>query len=167
MPAASAYPVLKAALVTRLSNRPNLADVVRVLDHVPVNSDELRTESGTYESIWMAAATGPIGPVVLCDGLLRFDEITDMTVVVQVLGVDSADTQTAVDERANELFYELLAEIAGQEGWNKADLGLDVFDYFWFEPLEHRWSAGRIQGQPAHGATVELDVQIRARRSFT
>ncbi len=166
MPGASAYPVLKSALVTLLTARSALSGV-NVIGYAPVNSDDLKTDSGEFEAIWLAAAEGPVGPVVFCDGEMRFDEETTLTVVVEVLGRDTDDTQARVDTRANALFYEVLAEISDQSNWDTATLGLDVFDYFWCEPVEHRWSAGRIAGQPAFGARVELDVDIRARRSFT
>src|SRR5690606_17953869 len=122
------------------------------------NKDDLRTTAGAYEAIWIGTAVGPTGPVVFCDGRLRFDEETTVTVVAEVLGQDTRDTQQVVDDRVNELLYELLAELADQSTWDTTTLDLDVFDYFWCEPTETRWEAGRIDGQSTFASRVEVDV---------
>lgn len=162
---ASTYSVIKSALVARLQQRPALS-AVNVLTYIPVNKDDIRTDVGTYECIAMAEAEGTFDDVVFTDGALIFDETLMQTVLIEVHGRDSSDSQAAVDQRVNELLYETLADIASQRGWDRASLGFDVFDYCYFTPAVQRWSPGRLQQSGVFAAAVEIGLQVQARRSF-
>jgi hypothetical protein len=161
----SSYSVLTAALVERLAVRPALVNV-NVLDHVPVNKDDIRTEVGTFEVIAMAEGIGTFDDVVFCDGGLRFDETLVITVLIEVHGTDSNSTQSVVKARVNQLLYEALADVADQQSWDKAALGLDIFDYLFFTPATQRWSPGRLQQTGVFAAACELGIEARSRRSF-
>lgn len=166
MPVESSYSVVKAALVTRLKARPALA-AVNVLGHVPVNKEDLRTGTGAQEVVYLAGATGTFSDVVFCAGNLRFDETLVVDVVVEVVGQESDDSQAVVDARCNSLFYELLADVAAQQTWDFAALGLGVFDYVYFTPATQTWAQGRVEGTvSAYAAAVTVGLQVNARRSF-
>jgi hypothetical protein len=165
MSQASAYPVIKQALVARLQARAALANV-NVLDHVPVNVDEIRTPTGAMETIFPVGADGTSLDVVFCAGALRFDEEFILDLVVEVHGTDSDSTQPVVDARVNELLYEVLADIADQQNWDKATLGLDVFEYVYFTPSTYLWGETRIQQTEVYAANVTLGLGVNARRSF-
>lgn len=162
----SAFPEITAALVTRLRARPNLINV-NVLDQIPVNKDDIRTESGAFEVIAMTEGADVWNDVVFCGGDLRFDESLTVTVLHEVQGVDSSATQAAVKRRVNELLHETLADVAAQADWDKAALGLDVFDYLFFTPSGGRWVPGRLQQTGVFAAAYELDLGVRSRISFT
>jgi hypothetical protein len=166
--AGSAYPLIKAALITRLTVRAGLQGV-NILAHPPISRDELRSPTGRNESIFFAGATGPFADVIMSAGDLRFDETPVMTVVAEVTGTTSEHTQLDVDARCNELVYEVLTEIAGQHTWPLSTYGLDVFNYVWFTPASGTWNTGRIDGIPAgaYGASFELGLQVQARRTLT
>lgn len=165
-PVESSYSVLTAALVSRLKARAALANT-NVLDYVPVNVDDILTPVGTYEVIGMAEGIGTFDDVVFTDGGLRFDEALQITVLLEVHGEDSSDTQAVVKRRVNELLYEFFAELAGQVSWSgSAQLGLDVFDYLFFTPATQRWSSGRIAQTERFAASCEIGIESRSRRSF-
>jgi len=166
VPQASSYAAIKTALVTRLTARVGLTSV-NVLRHVPVNVDDLRTDAGTIEAIWVAGAEGISEDVVFCAGDLRFDETCTLDIVIEVHGTDSDDTQQAVDERCNELLFEVLADLAAQNDWDKAALNLDVFDYLYFTPNSYLWGEGRLQQTGVYGANVTVGLEVKARRTFT
>lgn len=161
----SSYSVLTAALVTRLKQRSALA-AVNVLDFRPVNKDEIRTETGAYEVIAMTEGIGLFDDVVFTDGNLRFDEVLDITVLIEVQGTESADTAPVVKRRVNELLYELFADISVQAAWDKTALGLDVFDYVWFTPSAQEWNPGRLQQTNVYACACEITLTARSRRSF-
>lgn len=167
MPQASSYPAVKHALVARLRTRPALTNV-NVLDRVPVNMDDIKTDAGTNEAIWVGGATAVSADVVFCAGNLRFDENpVELTIGIEVYGTDSEDTQPAMDVRANELLYEVLAEVANQGDWDLDALGLDHFDYVYFTPSTYEWSEGRLQQTGVFGAAVEMTLGINARLNPT
>lgn len=166
MPAESSYSVLTAALVARLRQRTALVNV-NVLDFLPVNVDEIRTPAGTFEVIGMGEAVGTFDDVVFTDGGLRFDEVLDITVAIEVHGTDSASTAPVIKQRVNALLYEVFADISVQAAWDKAALGLDVFDYVWFTPAVQEWRPGRLQQTGVYACACDITLQARARRSFT
>lgn len=166
MPQASAYAVLKTALVTRLKARAGLNNV-NVLRHRPTNSDDLRTPSGAMEAIWVAGAEGISEDVVFCGGDLRFDETFVLDVVIEVHGTDSLSDQETVDERCNELLFQVLADTAAQGSWDTQALGLDVFDYLYFTPSSYLWGDGRLQQTGVYGANITQGLEVKARRTFS
>jgi hypothetical protein len=165
MPAESTYSVLKKVLAARLSARAGLAGV-NVLLQVPTKTDEIRTPTGAFEVIAMAEADGTFDDVVFCDGGLRFDESLLLTILIEVHGVDSDDTQDKIDARTNELLYELLAEVSTQASWVPSTVELDVFDYVFFTPATQQWAPGRLQSTSVYATAMELGLQVSARRSF-
>lgn len=164
-PVESSFSVLTAALATRLNQRPALTSV-NVLDFMPINKDEIRTETGAYEVIAMSEGIGTFDDVVFCDGNLRFDETVTITVHLEVQGTDSMDSAPVVKRRVNELLYELFADISVQASWDKAALGLDVFDYVWFTPATQEWNPGRLQQASVYACWCDIGLEARARRSF-
>jgi len=160
--------LIKAAFVTRLLQRPAiLAAHTNVLPYVPVNRDDIRTEVGTFEVIAMAESEATYSEVVFCGSDLRFDETRNQTILIEVHGTDSTNgTQAAVDERVDELLYEVQRDTASQRDWDFADLGLDVFDYCFFGPIGDRRTPGRLGQTGVHAASCELIVEVRSRRSF-
>jgi hypothetical protein len=166
-PVESTYSVITAALVTQVSQRQRvLSAATKVLDFIPVKPDEIRTDLGTYEVIGMGEAEGTFDNVVFTDGGLRFDEVLDITVLLEVHGTDSMDTATVAKRRVNQLLYELLAELSAQASWDKAQLGLDVFDYVWVTPAAQAWNPGRLQQTGVYACACELQLEARARRNF-
>lgn len=165
MPQASAYPVLADAIVTRLKGRPGLA-TVQVLDHVPINSDDIRTINGKRETIYMGEAEGGSADVIMCAGQMPFDETLVQSIGIEVLGTSSNDTQSATRARANELLYEVLDEISSQKDWDRAALGLDIFEFCDFTPLSYSWGQGRLQQTGVYGAVIDVGLELRARRRF-
>lgn len=168
MPAVeSTYSVLKQALITQLGRRPNLISAAtKLLTYVPVNPSDMRTDLGTFEVVATGEAEGAISVEVFTDGGLRFDELLDLTVVIEVHGTSSEDTQARVDTRVNEILYEVLAEVSAQTTWDQAQLGLDVFDYVIFTPSTQSWSPGRLQQTGVFAARCELGIEARSRRRF-
>lgn len=164
---ASTYSIMKTALVTLLEARPALAGITNVLNHLPVNKDEMRTKVGTNELIAMGGATGTYSNVVFTDGGLRFDEDFTLDVHIEVHGSTSIDTQAAMDARVNELLYELLHELARQAAWNQSALGLDIFDYLIVTPVAQDNNPGRLQQTGVFAAGLDLGIRIEARRNFT
>lgn len=163
----SSYSVLTAALVTRLTARSAIVNAgTRVLDYMPINKDDIRTPTGSFETIAMAEGVGLFDDVVFCDGNLRFDETLDITILIEVHGVDSSHTAPVVKRRVNELVYELLADVSAQQSWDKTALGLDVFDYVWFTPSAQEWNPGRLQQTGVFACACEITLQARSRRSF-
>ena len=161
---AVAAPGVGQALTTMLRLRPELGNV-RISDSVPVTTEEVRTVLGAFEAIWVSGATGTFNSVVMRAGSLAFDETVSLTVNGQVLGRTSDDDQRSVTTRAGELLYEVLAEVAGQESWDQAALGLNVFDYVWFTPTNYTLDPGRLEGQAkAYAAGWSIDIQVRSRK---
>lgn len=166
MPQASTARVIKAAFVARLKARPALANV-NVLPYIPVHQDDMRTRVGTLEVIAMAESAATYDEVVFCGSDLRFDETRQQTILIEVHGTDSTDgTQDAVDQRVDELLYEVQRDMANQRAWDFAAVGLDVFDYCYFGPAADRRMPGRLQQTSVFAAACELIVEIRSRRSF-
>lgn len=166
MAAESTYSVLGAALVTQLKQRSGL-EGVNVLDFQPTNKDEIRTETGKYEAISIGEGVAVYDDVVFTDGGLRFDEVLELTVSIEVHGTESADTGPVVKARVNELLYELFAEVAQQVTWDDTALGLDVFDYLIVTPSSAEWNPGRLQQTGVHACACDTTLQARGRRSFT
>lgn len=165
-PHGSAYSLIKSALVFALEARPGLAGVAVSYD-APVRPLEVTGPTGAHEAIWCDRAEGPLDSVVFTAGDLIFDENLTLDLVIQVLHKNSG-TQQAADERAAELVYEVLAEIARQKEWDFADLDLSQFEYLYFLPVSQAWVPGFLEGTTGgHGASCRLGIQVRARRSFT
>lgn len=165
MPHATPYALFKAAMVAKLEGRSGLSGV-RVSYQAPEDVSDVRSESGSWESIHFNDASGTSEDVILCGGHLHFDYEYLQTVVVQVLQPSSLGTQQAADERVEELLYELFAELAGQQNWDLADLGLDDFMPFQATPSSIVRRTG-ILTTPGHAAGVEVGIRVLARRSFT
>ena len=161
---ASAYSLTKSALVTLLAARAGLQGVA-VSYQAPVGAPDVAAR-GSHESIFCDDAEGDFDDVVLCAGGLRFDETLTVRLVIQVLRGSSLGTQQAADQRAEDLLYEVHAEIAGQNDWDLADLKLDVFDYFQVTPASQRWVTGFLPSGAGHAARCELGLLVEARRSF-
>ena len=107
------YSAIKSLLATRLTDRPGLADVA-VNYQPPVNPLDV-TSVGAREAIWFADATGTFDNIVFCGPGLRWDEAFILSCVIQVLGKESLDDQQAVDRRVEELFFEVLGELADDD----------------------------------------------------
>ena len=166
-PVESTYSVLTAALVTQLSQRQRIQSAAtKVLDYVPINVSDMRTDLGTYETIAMGEAIGTFSNVVFTDGGLRFDENLDITVLIEVHGTESTDTATVAKRRVNQLVYELFAELSVQATWDLSFLGLDVFDYVIFTPATQAWNPGRLQQTGVYACACEITVEARSRRDF-
>lgn len=165
MPHASAYPLCKAAIVTRLQTRtPELSGV-----HIDYQSPQKASDiasTGSWEAIHLNDAEGIFEDRILCAGALTFDETFNLTLVIQVLRGTSLGTQQAADERVSELLYEVHAELSDQQNWDLTALDLDQFDYFQVTPGSHRWVTGFLPRGEGHGARIELALTARARRSF-
>lgn len=167
VPVESTYSVVKQALVTRLQLAGTLSST-NLLTHMPTTVEEIRTTNGKYEVVAMAEARNTYDDVVFTDGLLIFDETLLQTVVIEVHGVDSLDTQQVVDTRANEILMQVLAEVARQSTWDLAALGLADFDFVTVTPDSGEWHPGRLQQPTATFATsYDLVLEVRSRRSFT
>jgi hypothetical protein len=164
---ASAYPVVKAALVTRLKARSGLAGV-SVTYEAPENSEDVRGTSGAWESVSFDDAEGNIAQRVFAGASnLIFDEEYVQTCVIQVLRQDRG-TQQEADERAGEILYEIHAELANQADWDYDALGLGVTDFEYVDllPVIHKMVTGFLPAGAGHAARVELGIRVRARRTF-
>lgn len=164
MASASAYSAVKSALVTQLAARSGLAGVA-VSYQAPVDPTDVKS-TGSYEAIWCDDAEGDFADVVLCAGDLRFDESYIQTLVVQVMRPTRLGTQRVADERAQELLYEVHAELAAQNDWDLATLGLDDFDYLQVTPATQTWVTGFLPSGAGHAARCELGLLVESRRSF-
>jgi hypothetical protein len=160
---ATPYALFKAAMVAKLEGRAGLSGV-KVSYQAPEDVSDVRAD-GSWESIHFNEAEGTSENVILCGGHLHFDYEYVQTAIVQVLRPDSLGTQQAADERVEEILYEVFAELARQQEWDLADLGLDDFMPFQATPLSVRRRTG-ILTSPGHGAGVEVGIRVYARRSF-
>jgi len=160
----TAYSLTKSALVARLAARPGLQDVA-VSYQPPTGAPDVQAR-GSHEAIFLDAADGSLDNVVLTAGNLRFDEAIEVQLVAQVLLGTSSGTQRAADERAEALIYEVHAELAAQNTWPMADLGLDIFDYYQVTPASQQWVTGFLPSGAGHAARCELGLLVEARRSF-
>lgn len=161
---ASAYSLTKSALVTRLDARPGVQGVA-VSYQAPVSATDVEGR-GALEAIFCDDAEGDFDNRVLCAGDLRFDETLTIQLVIQVARPTSLGTQQAADRRVEELLYEVHDELAGQNDWDLAELGLDVFDYFQVTPGAHRFVTGFLPSGEGHASRCELGLLVEARRSF-
>ncbi len=165
----STYSAVKAALVTQLKARSGLANTT-VLYQPPERGSEIRGDSGTWELIFFDAAQGSAGVRVFAGSSpLIFDEEYDQTCVIEVQIPDSSGTQQAVDDRAMELLYEVLHELAHQATWDYDALGLGAADFEYVDLVPASWSTstGFVMPTKGHGARIELGIRVRARRTFT
>lgn len=166
MPHGSAYSLIKSALVFALEGRIELADVA-VSYEAPVRPMDVVGPTGVHEAIWLDDAEGTFDVTIFTAGNLVFDEVLTVNLVIQVLKRTSDGGQQAADERAQELLYEVLAEISQQKTWDFEDLDLSQFDRLDFNPVSQAWSTGFLEGTTdGHGAACRLGIQVRARRSF-
>jgi hypothetical protein len=163
MSAATPYSVFKSAMVTRLSARSGLAGVTVAYD-APNETPDVRA-SGSWESIHFDKISGASNNVIMCAGSLVYDFDYVQVAVVQLIRPDSLGTQQAADERLEELLNEVLAEMADQQGWDMAALGLDVFDYFQATLASIDTRTGKLSSQ-GHGAAYDLGIRVQARRSY-
>lgn len=164
----SVYAVFVGALVSLLPERTALLGV-NILDHVPATEAEMRTQQGTQEGIWCFQADGTFSTEVLGNAnLIRFTERLTLPVLVQVIGNRRPDDASRTRLRAGVLVTEVLAEVARQNTWNEAALGLDAWDEWSVLPDRVRWLSDR-QDSPsgAYDARCQLDLTITARRTYS
>lgn len=162
MPVGSSYSTLKAAIVDRLRLRPGLS-AVTVSYRAPETTSEVQGESGSRELIHLDDASGDHTNVVFGGLPLWLDESYDLKLIIQVLRQSSDGTQETADARLDELWFEVLAELANDPSFGVTAPGIEhvVVSYSSFTVM-----TGFLQNSGGHAAGVELDLAVEARISF-
>ena len=166
----SSYSAIKTALVALFKARPGLKGV-RTSYEGPTKPEDLVSLGGANEAIWFDNAEGSFDDIINCGDSLRFDETYLQYIIIQVMRMESVglgnSPQQLVDERAEELLFEVLAVIADQSNWNLPALNLDQFSYLIITPRSQDWSPGFLEGtSDGRGVTCRLGIEVRTRRNY-
>lgn len=164
----SSYSAVKAALVTLLTARAGLSGVA-INYETPIRRADLVSTTGAYESISMGEAEGNFEDRLNCGVGEIFDESYTLFIYIQVLTEETSTTnpQQVIDERAETLLYEVLAELSNQSNWNLTALNLSQFSYITVLPVSQEWSPGFLEGTTdGRGITCRLGVSVNSRRTF-
>jgi hypothetical protein len=145
---------------------------VNVAYEAPIKPENLVGMDGAFESVSLGGATGSFDNVLACADGLRFDEQYEQDIIIQVVRFDTtgvgAGAQQLVEERAQEILFEVLGEISDQSNWDKTALDLDQFSYVMLIPLTQIWEPGYLGGTTGgRGVTCRLGIEISARRAYT
>ena len=148
-----------SALITALEADSALSAAgVNISYDAPVVPEDLTTNDGDYEAIWIGDAEETEDVPLLTAGHLHRDETIDQVLVVQVLKPGSLGTQLAADTRAVEILTRVQDVLA-----NSVDLG--VTDPGRFEAVVTRWKLHRgvLGNGQGHGSRFDVTVQFTAR----
>lgn len=147
------------ALIAALQADPVLSAAgVAVSYAAPQVPEDLKSDGGDFEAIWLGDADETETIPVLTGGHLHRDETIRQQLIVQVLKPYSDGTQHAADTRAVEILTRVQDVLA-----NNADLG--VTDPARFEAVLTGWKLvrGFLGNTQGHGSRFEAAVELTAR----
>lgn len=165
----SVYPTFVDALLGRLADRTELLGV-NLLDHQPdTYANDLRTQAGRQEAVWLSGGDGPIDVETLAGAsLIRFTERLTVPVSCVVLGDSKPDDARRTRTRAGVLAAEVYAEIAAQAQWDEAATGLSAWDEWHVIPGRIEWINDRLRiPSGGYGALCLISLTVTARRTYS
>lgn len=163
----STYSTVKAAILTRLEEVDDLADVA-LLAAVPARPEEVMGETGSGKAIWIATADGDYDNVVLCGPeRLDLEERYDLTVVFQSLPLDTDDTQAVTDLRVDEMLGAFLIDMATDATFGVVASETLPLVYITISRGSFERFAGPFTAGVQYPSRCELSLSVEARLSFT
>lgn len=156
--AGSCLPELKQAVVTALLARiPNSVDY-----DSPTEAEDIYRADGSRVGLWWGDdADCELSVDVVTGGPQWFDEMAHPTLVVQVVGKDTDDTQYAVDVKAFNALGHLFAVLASDP---TVGVALSQADYRNAYAVPESWTyTSGVDSQNMRGARLEVRLTVHSR----
>ncbi len=160
MSVGSSYSTIKNQLFTLLAQRSGLNGVA-ISPQEPIQATDITGTAGLKDAIWFVAADGDYSDQLFKGSPLSFDESYGLVVAIQSIRDTTTGTQLSVDQRVDEMLYEVLDCIA-----TDATLGVHSFSYLVVLPASFKRIVGVMPTGVGHGARCDLTVEVHCRHTF-